>query len=183
MDFNSVTSMLIGSWFDLVRVLVVGTLAYFSLILLLRISGKRTLSKLNAFDLVITVSLGSTLASAFLSKEVSLSEAVVAFSLLIVLQFIMAWSSVNVKLIRNLIKSEPALLFYQGEYLHNQLKSERVLVEEIRAVAREQGALDMSQVEAVVLETAGDFSVIKRQNQAVKASALEDVNSKGRTST
>jgi hypothetical protein len=56
-------TMLFDSWAGLGRVLLVGTLAYVALVLLLRISGKRTLGKLNAFDLVVTVALGSTLAT------------------------------------------------------------------------------------------------------------------------
>ena len=53
--------MLFQGWAGIGRTLLVGTLAYATLVLFLRISGKRTLSKLNAFDLVVTVALGSTL--------------------------------------------------------------------------------------------------------------------------
>jgi uncharacterized membrane protein YcaP (DUF421 family) len=70
-----VTTVLFSSWADLGRVLVVGPLAYVSLVLFLRVSGKRTLTKLNAFDLVVTSALGSTLATILLSKSVSLPKA------------------------------------------------------------------------------------------------------------
>ena len=50
--------MFFESWFGLVRVVVVGTATYAALIVLLRVSGKRSLSKMNAFDLVVTVALG-----------------------------------------------------------------------------------------------------------------------------
>ncbi|MDP9439064.1 MAG: DUF421 domain-containing protein, partial [Actinomycetota bacterium] len=60
--------MVFDSWVGLFRVAAVGTAAYFALVLLLRISGKRTLSKINAFDLVVTVALGSTLATVLLSS-------------------------------------------------------------------------------------------------------------------
>ena len=80
-------SMVFSSWAGLLRVLIVGTLAYVALVLLLRVSGKRTLSKMNAFDLVVTVALGSTLATVILSKDVALTEGVTAFALLIGLQF------------------------------------------------------------------------------------------------
>jgi uncharacterized membrane protein YcaP (DUF421 family) len=70
--------MFFDSWTGLGRVLVVGTLAYFALVLTLRVSGKRTLSKLNAFDLVVTVALGSTLATVLLSKDVALAEGLLA---------------------------------------------------------------------------------------------------------
>ena len=53
--------MFFNSWYDLFRVVVVGTLAYAALMVILRTSGKRTLAKLNAFDFIVTVALGSTL--------------------------------------------------------------------------------------------------------------------------
>ena len=87
--------MLFDSWAGLGRVLLVGTLAYVALVLLLRISGKRTLGKLNAFDLVVTVALGSTLATVLLSKSVALAEGVLALGLLILLQYLIAWLSVR----------------------------------------------------------------------------------------
>ena len=70
--------MIFDTWFGLLRVLVVGTAAYAALVLLLRASGKRTLAKLNAFDLVVTVALGSTLATVLLSKDVALAEGLLA---------------------------------------------------------------------------------------------------------
>src|SRR5690606_23219959 len=87
-DFDMSTGEMVffDSWSGLVRVLVVGTLAYAGLVLLLRITGKRTLSKMNAFDLVVTVALGSTLATVLLSKDVALAEGLLALALLSFLQ-------------------------------------------------------------------------------------------------
>ncbi len=62
------------SWSAMGRTVVVGVLAYLALVLLLRVSGKRTLSKMNAFDLVVTVALGSTLATVLLSTSVALAR-------------------------------------------------------------------------------------------------------------
>jgi uncharacterized membrane protein YcaP (DUF421 family) len=98
--------MFFDSWFGLLRVLVVGTLAYVALVAVLRISGKRTLTKLNAFDLVITVVLGSTLATVLLSKSVVLAEGVLAMALLVLLQFVITWLSVRSPRIRDLVKGE-----------------------------------------------------------------------------
>ena len=70
--------MLFDGWDELGRVLVMGVLGYAGLIVILRITGKRTLAKMNAFDLVVTVSLGSVLAAAVLDENVSLAEAIAA---------------------------------------------------------------------------------------------------------
>jgi uncharacterized membrane protein YcaP (DUF421 family) len=102
--------MFFSSWTDLVRVFLVGAPAYVALLLLLRISGKRTLSKLNAFDLVITVAMGSTLATILLSGDVSLAEGVAALALLVLLQFVITWTSVRWTPARRLVKSDPSLV-------------------------------------------------------------------------
>ena len=77
-------------------------LSYAALIVFLRVSGARTLSKLNAFDLAVTkVALGPTLATSLLSSEVSLAEGVLAISLLILLQFVVAWALVRWRRVRD----------------------------------------------------------------------------------
>lgn len=97
--------MFFGSWQDLLRVAVVGSLAYFGLVALLRISGKRTLAKMNAFDFLVTVAMGSTLATAFLSRDVELAEAIMAFAMLILLQFVVTWLSLRWRSFRKLVRA------------------------------------------------------------------------------
>ncbi len=163
-----------NSWDELVRTLLVGVLAYVALIFFLRVSGSRTLSKMNAFDLVVTVSLGSTLATMLLSKDITLAQGALAFALLISLQYIVTWSSVRVKMIRRLVTGEPRLLFYQGEFLPGALKRTRVTDAEIRSAIRAAGLLSLADAEAVVLETDGSFSVV-RGAQPVAESSLSNV--------
>jgi uncharacterized membrane protein YcaP (DUF421 family) len=62
--------MFFETWSGLARVLVAGICAYAALVLMLRVSGKRTFSKMNAFDFIVTVALGSTLSGVLLSKDV-----------------------------------------------------------------------------------------------------------------
>lgn len=149
-------------WDGLLRTLVVGVLAYVVLVVFLRVSGKRTLSKMNAFDLVVTVALGSTLATILLNKNVALAEGALAFALLIGLQFIVTWSSVRVRWVRRLVTGEPRMLLYRGELLPGALRSTRVTEDEVRAAVRAAGLPDMSAAEAVVLETDASFSVVRR---------------------
>ncbi|WP_369678742.1 DUF421 domain-containing protein [Planococcus faecalis] len=99
-----------------IRIVTVGFLAYVGLIILLRASGKRTLTKLNAFDLVVTVALGSTLATILLDSSISLLEGMTAFALLIFLQYLLTFFSVHSKWVNNVIKSEPRLLFLDGSF-------------------------------------------------------------------
>ncbi|WP_230530330.1 DUF421 domain-containing protein [Microvirga roseola] len=154
--------MFFSSWADLGRVLVVGALAYICLVIILRVSGKRTLTKFNAFDFVVTVALGSTLATIILNKSVSLAEGVLGLALLVLLQLVITWASVRSDRFQSLVKAQPALLVYKGRILEGAMRAERVTREEILAVLRESGVNDVAEVEAVVLETDGTLSVIKK---------------------
>lgn len=165
--------MLFDGWYDLLRILVVGVLAYCGLVFLLRTTGKRTLSKMNAFDLVVTVALGSTLATVLLNRDTSLSEGLFAFALLCGLQYAVAWSSLRWIPVRKLVKAEPTLLFFEGRFLSAMLARERVTREEILAAVRAQGIGDLAAVQAVVLETDGSFSVLAGGTAA--ATTLRDV--------
>ena len=151
-------------WSGIVRVVVVGTLAYAALVIVLRVTGKRTLSKLNAFDLVVTVALGSTLATAILSKTTPLAEGVTALALLVVLQYAVTWLSVRFEAVDRLVKAEPVLLFYRGQFLREAMKKERVTEGEVRAAVRETSIGSLDQVEAVVLETAATITAIPKSD-------------------
>jgi uncharacterized membrane protein YcaP (DUF421 family) len=152
--------MFFSSWYDILRVIIVGTLGYIALVALLRVSGKRTLSKMNMFDFVVTVALGSTFATLLLSKDVTLAEGTTALALLILLQYIVAWLSVRSKRFRRIVKGDPTLLLFRGEYLHDTMKAERIAAEEVRFAVRSHGFDDMSEVGAVVLETDGTLTVV-----------------------
>ena len=168
--------MFFGTWAALGRVLVIGPLAYLALVLLLRISGKRTLTKLNAFDLVVTVALGSTLATILLSKSVSLAEGVLALALLIALQFGITWSSVRSGRVQRFVKAEPTLLLHRGCFLDAAMRAQRVTREEILAVLRGSGEIGPTEVAAVVLETDGSFSVLSNgPSPALGQDTLSDV--------
>ena len=159
----------------LVRTVVVGALAYVGLILLLRLAGNRTLSKLNAFDLVVTVALGSILATILLNEDVALAEGMVAFGVLMALQYLVTWSSVRFAWVRNTVTGEPALLFHDGRMLPQAMRRARVTRDEIRASVREAGIPSLSSVKAVVLETDGSISVVERASGGNAPTALDQV--------
>jgi uncharacterized membrane protein YcaP (DUF421 family) len=166
--------MFFQSWAVPARVVIVGALAYAALVVWLRASGKRTLSKWNAFDFVVTIALGSTLATVLLSKEVALAEGALAFALLVSLQFLITWLAVRSRAVRRLAKGEPTMLLERGRFIQAALRAERVTESEIRAAVRSAGIASLEEVEAVVLETDGSFSVLRR-GQSGSRSALAGV--------
>lgn len=166
--------MWFDSWSDLARVAAVGTAAYLTVVVVLRLSGKRTLAKLNAFDLVVTVALGSTLATILLSSEVSWSEGALALALLAGLQWLVAWATVRRAGGRDVVTARPTLLLRDGQVLSSALTEQRVTLDEVRQAVRASGSGDLSSVAAVVLESDGSLSVISSE-QAGNRSALEGV--------
>lgn len=90
----------------------------------------------------------------------ALSEGLLTLFLLIALQFVIAWLSVRFPVVQHLVKSEPTLLFHQGHMLESALRSQRVTSEEVRATMRTQGVSQMSEIEAVILEADGSFSIL-----------------------
>ncbi|MDP2779584.1 DUF421 domain-containing protein [Devosia sp.] len=143
----------------IVRTLIVGTLAYIVLVLFLRISGKRTLAKLNAFDLVVTVALGSTLSAILLQESIALAEGATALALLICAQYLVTYVSVRSSRFAEIVRSEPSLLAKDGKFCAAALTRERVTRDEALSVVRAQGGRDIADVQLLVLESDGSISV------------------------
>ena len=154
--------MLFNNWDSLQHTLIIGSLGYIAIIFLMRISGKRTLSKWNSFDFIVTIAFGSILATLMLSKDTSLIQGVLAIGLLVLFQFIITWISVRSDIFQGWIKAEPTLLLFQGEFQSNAMRHQRVCKGEILAALRTNGIAALEDAEAVILETDGSFSVIKK---------------------
>lgn len=154
--------MFFDDWQSLLRALILTVLAYFTLIIFIRMSGKRTLSKMNAFDFLVTIALGSCLATVSLNKNIALAEGAMVYFTLIFLQFLITWTSVRLKQVKKLITGQPSLLLYRGELLGDAMKRERITIEEIYMKARGQGIANLNEIEVIVLETTGDITIISK---------------------
>lgn len=150
---------------DLFRIFIHSIVGYLSLVVLLRITGNRTLSQMNSFDFIVTVAMGSTFSSTLLQKDIALFDGLLALFILVMLQFLITKLSVKFAIISNLVKTEPTLLFHNDQFLDRAMNKARVGKEEILSAMRQQGMSTISQVEAAVLESNGKISVIAKINQ------------------
>lgn len=166
--------MLFDGWQDLIRMVVVGVGAYTILLVLLRITGHRVLSRLNAFDVTIAVAVGSLLANILITDAVSLAEAGLAIFILVALQLAMAWLGMRGRYLHTLLKGQPVILLHRGEMLSDAIRRQGITEAGILFAARSRGIGDLEKIEAVVLETDGSLSVIERHEGAT-LSALRDV--------
>jgi len=165
--------MWFDTWASLIRIAVLGTLGYIALIVILRVSGKRTLSKMNAFDFVITISLGSVYASLLVSDSLALIDGIVALAVLVGLQWCVSAIYVRSRWFERLVKDRPQLLYWQGEYLDEVLKRERVTRDEVQAAMRDSNVTQHESALAV-LETDGSVTVIAAEEEQMPH-ALEGV--------
>ena len=166
--------MFFDSWGSVARILIVGALAYLIMVAIVRVSGKRTLSQLNAFDLIVSVSMGSVLATTITSTDLTLVDGIVGFAVLAGMQYLVAWMSSKKPSARTVITANPTVLVRDGELLHEQIAANRLVESEILQAIRASGTGDVAEVRAVVLETDGTLSVITDANFG-DGSALRDI--------
>lgn len=159
------TQMLFQDWSGIARTVAVGLLAYVTLVLFLRISGKRTLAKLNAFDLVVTVALGSTLSAILLQESIALAEGATALALLIAMQFVVTFISVRSERFAKIVRSEPALLVRDGVFCRAAMKRERITEDEALSAVRAAGGRGVEDVASLILESDGTLSTVLRDGR------------------
>ena len=156
---------------DLDRYLGVVTAAlvtYVWLVALLRVSGKRSLAKLNAFDFVVTVAFGSMLSTVILTRDIDWVTGAVGLLMLTALQYVVSKSLIHSEWLQDLVRSKPALLVENGQVDDGMMQNERITRSDLEAAVRGHGYGRMEQVAAVVLETDGTFSVIGRSDGPVE---------------
>ena len=144
----------------LLRLLVVGTLLYLGLVILLRTAGGRSLSQMTAYDFIVNVAIGAVLGRSLTAHGVSLAEGILALALLLTLQYVLARTQTRSRRLSQIVSNSPALLFLQGTFRDDALDRHRLTEADVRAAARKEGFGSMSQVDAVILESNGDLSVV-----------------------
>ena len=164
-------------WAPLLRTAIGTTVTYLALVILLRVAGPRTLAKWYAFDLIVTVALGSTFANSVLCGNITVAQSLVGFVILIGLQFMIALSVAHWSGLRIIVNPQPALLLHQGKFLHETMRRQRVAEADVRAAIRHKGFDSIEDVGAVVLEADGTFSVIKELKSG--PSAMADIPEMG----
>ena len=140
---------------------VLSALGLIWIILLVRIVGLRSFSKMTNFDFVMTVAMGSLLAGAAQTNEwVDLAQIITAMAALFTIQYCVSRLRQRSDTFDGAIQNKPVLLMKDGIVLHEALRTTRVSKGDLMAKLREANAIDLSTVRAVVLETTGDVSVL-----------------------
>jgi uncharacterized membrane protein YcaP (DUF421 family) len=161
-------SMIFDGWKSVYRAFLMCLLAYPFLLLILRLFGKRSITQVNLFDFIITITYGATLSSVLTSSTVSLAKGAVVLLMLTFLQFIIAKSTAKSKTIDQIIKASPSFLYHDGRFFEKEMQKQRIRKDDVRAKVRNEGMGSFDNIEAIVLEGDGSLSVIKKENGSSK---------------
>lgn len=104
-------NLFFDDWESLFRAFITTVLAYITHVIFIRVSGKRTLAKMNAFDFMVTIALGYCLAAVSLNTNIALAEGALLFITFIFLQFLVAWMSVRIKMVKKIVSGQPTMSF------------------------------------------------------------------------
>lgn len=149
-----------ASWYMVGVVVATTTATYLTAIAMVRLAGRRTVAQLSAFDAVVTIALGSLLATTAVSDSTTYLEGATAFATLLLLQVIVAWARRRVGALRRLLEFEPEIVVRNGDTeLPGGLGTSQLSDAELRSLLREKGFFDTSDVVLAVLEPTGSLSV------------------------
>jgi uncharacterized membrane protein YcaP (DUF421 family) len=162
-------------WAPLLRVVGIAAAVYVLVIVVLRIVGERALAKMSAYDLIVTVALGSLVASIPLDSTISFLDGAAAILTFLLLQELTRWGQARWRVVHHVVREKPRLVVWDGEMLPDRLQKIAVTPDEVRGAIRRSGLYSLADVLAVILENDGDWSVIQRGSRD-DLSALEGLD-------
>ena len=132
------------------------------LMVLTRVIGRRELSSLEPFDLILLIVLGDAVQQGLTQDDYSLTGALLVVGTFAVLQVLVSWISYRFPRVRPIVEGEPIIVVQDGQPIERNMKRERLTLGELAEAARQQGIEHLADVKWGVLETTGKISFIER---------------------
>ena len=136
---------------------------FFFIYLLMRIVGRRELSSLEPFDLILLVVLGDSVQQALTQDDYSVTGAFIVVSTIALLQVFLSYLNFRVPRLRSLIDGEPIVIVQDGKVIEGNARRERLTLDDIAEAARLQQIASLEDVQWAVLETSGEVTFIEKQ--------------------
>jgi uncharacterized membrane protein YcaP (DUF421 family) len=136
---------------------------FFFIYVLMRIIGRRELSSLEPFDLILLVVLGDSVQQSLTQDDYSITGAVIVISTIALLQVFVSYVNFKVPRLRSVIDGEPIVVIQDGKVIEGNARRERLTLEDIAEAARLQQIASLEDVQWAVLETSGELSFIEKQ--------------------
>jgi uncharacterized membrane protein YcaP (DUF421 family) len=137
-------------------------LVFFVMLTLTRVIGRRELSSLQPFDLILLIVLGDAVQQGLTQDDYSLTGAFLVIFTFALLQVLVSWLGYRFPRTRPALEGYPLIVVDDGELIENNLRRERLTPEEVAEAARQNGIAHLSEVRWAVLETTGAISFIKK---------------------
>jgi uncharacterized membrane protein YcaP (DUF421 family) len=136
---------------------------YFFIYLLTRVMGRRELSSLAPFDLILLIILGDAVQQGLTQDDYSVTGAVIAVGTMAALQVATSWVSFRSPRLRTVLEGEPIIIVQDGKPIEKNMNRERMVLAEVMEEARLQQIDSLDQIQWAVVETSGNISFIKKQ--------------------
>jgi uncharacterized membrane protein YcaP (DUF421 family) len=138
---------------------------YLFVMLLMRISGKRTFAEMTAFDFVFLLIIGDATQQALLNEDFSMINAFLVVTTLVAIDVGLSLWKQRSKTFERVLDDEPMLLIAEGRVYEDRMKDVRVDIEDVLATARMQQGLErLDQIKYAVLERNGGISIIPKKS-------------------
>jgi uncharacterized membrane protein YcaP (DUF421 family) len=135
---------------------------YAFVLVLTRVIGRRELSSLEPFDLVLLIVLGDSIQQGLTQDDYSVTGAVIVISTIAALQVLTSYVGFRVPFLRPVLEGEPIVVVEDGKPIEKNLHRERMTFAELMAEARQQQIASLDEVQWAVIETSGNISFIKK---------------------
>jgi uncharacterized membrane protein YcaP (DUF421 family) len=136
---------------------------FFFVFALTRVIGRRELSGLEPFDLILLIVLGDAIQQGLTQDDYSVTGAIIVVGTIALLQVAVSFLGYRFRFLRPLLEGEPIVIVQDGKLIERNLKRERLTPEEVAAEARQQQIASLEDVQWAVLETDGNMSFIPKQ--------------------
>ncbi len=156
---SELLSPAIPAWDIIIRT----TIVYVSLLILLRIAGKREIGQMTAFDIVVILTVANAVQNAMVGPDNSLVGGLIAAAVLVVINYLVAALGVRSRLFKSALRGHPTLLINRGQFVMPNLRREEVDPDDVLMAMREHGIDDVNQVKLAVLETDGSISIVPQE--------------------
>ena len=138
------------------------TIGFLFVLFLTRVVGRRELSSLEPFDLILLVMIGDLVQQGITQNDFSVTGMLLVGGTVALLTVLVSWSSFRFPRLRPLFDGEPVIVLEDGEPIDTNLRRNRITLEELAAAARTEGIEELSNVRWAVLETSGSISFIPK---------------------
>ena len=158
----------------MLMVLYKTVMIYFIILLLIRIMGKREISRLSPFDLVVAIMIAELAVIPIEDKSITLWEGLLPIIVLVILEISMSIISLKSNFLRGLINGRPEIVVKDGQVIYHVLKKARYNINDLLLQLREKDIFSIDEVKLALLETNGNLSVLRKEEQSFAIPVIVD---------